>query len=140
LNHSLLSTFYFFPIRYTIPNDVNFFKHIANLFKKLIQRSTTIFNIFSLESKLVKCSCSIFHKVEKMTMVNLNAYIFRSTLWNFMKFLPHVVDSKYYKILRLHVSKIVFFSKNLVVVLELAVLELFWWIRRHGTLWVKSVM
>jgi len=58
--------------------------------------------------------------------VNLNAYILQSTWWNFLKFLPYVVNSSYHKILRLRVSKTVFSSKNLIVVLEMAVLERFW--------------
>ena len=60
-----------------------------------------------------------------MVLVNVNAYILQSTWWNFLKFLPHVFKSSHYKILRLYVSKM-FFSKNLVVVLEMAILERFW--------------
>jgi len=39
-----------------------------------IQKSTTIFDIFPLRSKLVKCNSPFFCKVEKMFLTNLNAY------------------------------------------------------------------
>jgi len=38
---------------------------------------------------------------------------------------PHLLNPACYKILRLHVSKIVFFIENLLLVLEMAILERF---------------
>jgi len=73
----------------------------------------------------VKCSCPVFHR-EKRGFVNSNANILQSSWWKFLKFLLHLHKPVYYKILRLHVSKNVFFLKFGTYTRN-GILELFRW-------------
>jgi len=62
-----------------------------------------------------------------MIFVNSNSNILQSTQWKFLKFFSHLLKLVHYKILQFYVSKNVFFFKNLILVLEMEVLEHFWW-------------
>jgi len=59
-----------------------------------------------------------------MNFVTSNTNILESTKQKFLNFFSHFLKLVYYKIIRLHVSKKVFF-KILVLVLEMAVFERF---------------
>jgi len=69
-------------------------------------------------------------------------------IWMLISFDPHGgIFWKFYHMLFRHFTtrsygytcQNLFFSKKLVVVLEMAVLERFWWIHSHGTLGVNQV-
>jgi len=90
-------------------------------------------DIFSYKCELVKCSCPDFCKAKKNVFVISNANILQSTWWIFLKFFLHLFRLAYHKILWLHVSKNVFFQ-NLVLVLEMSVLEHFWWKHSYSPL------
>jgi len=112
LNHSLLlSTYYFFPICYTTPNDLKFFKHVYNLTWRMNPKSSTILDIFSYHCDFVKCCCLIFHRAKMKIFVNSNINIFQSIRWKFLKFFPHLLKLAYYKILQLDVSENISFLK-----------------------------
>jgi len=85
----------------------------------------------------VKYSYLVSYKAKKRIFVTSNANILQFSRWKLLNFFPHLLNLAYFKILRLHVSKIVFF-KNLVLVLKMAVLERFWWQHSQGTLGVKE--
>jgi len=49
--------------------------------------------------------------IAKIFFATSNANILQSTRWKFLKFFPHLLKTTYYKILRLHVSKFIYFLK-----------------------------
>jgi len=138
LKHSLLlSTYYFFPICHTIPNDVKFFKHITNLFRKLNSKKYHPFWQFFIEKWACEMQLPSFSQIWKngfgeFECLYLTIYTaeFSETFTAYFQFIT-LQDPT------LTCVKIYFFSKNLVVVLEMAVLERFWWIHSYGTLGVK---
>jgi len=68
-------------------------------------------DIFSYKCDLLKCSCLDFCRDSKRNFVTSNAYTLQSAWWKILKFFPHLWNLAYYKILRLHVSKNVFYQK-----------------------------
>jgi hypothetical protein len=112
LNHFVLFfTYYFFPICCAIPNDLNFFKHVANLTWGMNPKSNHHFGHFSYKCDLVKCNCPYFYRAKKMIFAISNVGILQSTKWKILNFFPHIFKLFYYKILRLYVFKNVFHLK-----------------------------
>jgi len=115
LNHSLLlSTYYFLFICWTTPNDLKIFKHIDNLPCRMNPKSYNHFGHFFIQMWPSKVQLTSFSHGQKKDFVNSNANILQSRWWKFLKFFPHLFKSAYYKILRLHVSKNVFFLKFVI--------------------------
>jgi len=104
----LLTIFFLYVVQFQM--IWNFSIIYPTCLEEWIHRSTTILGVFSCKCDLVKCSCLVFRRVKKMIFVNSNANILKSAWWKFLKFFPHILKLVYYKILRLHVSKNVFFQ------------------------------
>jgi len=137
LNHSLLlSTYYFFSICCTIPNDLKIFKHLANLPRRINLKSYHHFEHFFIQMSASKVQLPKFLQGQKRIFVNSNTNILQSTWWKFLKFFPHLLKPYYYKILHYMCPKM-FFFENLVLVLEVVVLECFWWKHCQKPLGVK---
>jgi len=110
LIHSLfLSPCYFFPIYCTIPNDLKFFKHVANLPWRMNPKKHHHLRHFFMQMWPCEVNCLFFGKVKKMIFVNSNINILQFAWWKFLKFFPHILKPMYYRILWLHVSKYGFF-------------------------------
>jgi len=123
LNPSLfLSTYYFFPLYWIIPNDLKNFKHVANLPWKMNPKKHHHFEHFTYKCNLVKCNFSIFRRAKKMIFVTSNANILQSTWWKFLNIFPRLLKPSYYRILWLHMSKKCIFSST-----------------RNGSFWVFLV-
>ena len=112
MNHSLLlATYYFFPICCTIPNNLKFFKHIANLTWKVNPKSCNHFGHFFMQIWTSELQLPGFSRAKKRIFVTSNANFLQSRRWKNLKFFPHLLKLVHYKILRLHLSKSVF-KKN----------------------------
>jgi len=122
LNHSLLlSTYYFFCICYTTPNDLKFFKHVYNLAWRMNPKSDNHFGYFSYHCDLGKCCCPVhmgsvdvrFFTGPKWGCLSIQTliYIFQSTRWKFLKCFSPLLKLAYYKILRFDVSENISFLK-----------------------------
>jgi len=110
LNHSLfLSTYYFFPIGCTIPNDVKFLKHVANLPWRMNPKKHHLHKYFFIQMWPCEVLLPCFLKGQKMIFANSNANILQSMRWKFLKFFPTSFEIRVLvKILLLHVSKFIY--------------------------------
>jgi len=104
-----LSTYYFFPICCTIPNDLKFFKHVANLTWNVNPKKHQQHGHFFIQIWAYKVQLPDFLQGQKRILANSNANILQSIWWKFLKFFPHFFKLVYYKILWLHISKNIFF-------------------------------
>jgi len=87
LNHSLLlSTYYFISISCTIPNDLKFFKHVANLLWRLNPKKHHHFGHFFIQVDLVKYNCHVFCKAKKRIFANSNTYVLQRYTVEISKF------------------------------------------------------
>jgi len=87
LNHFLfLSTYSFFPICCTISNDLKFSSMQPTCLEELIQRITTILDIFSYKCDLLKCSYLLFDKAKKVFLsiqILMSCNLYGENFWNF---------------------------------------------------------
>jgi len=132
LNHSLLlSTYYFFPICCTISNDLKFFKHVANLSRKKnpkkhhhFEHSFLFIEKWDYELQLLGFSQGQKNDSSEFECLYFAIHVVRISEI-FTKCFQVSISLQYPTITYLKKS---FFSfKNLVLVLKMAVLELFGW-------------
>jgi len=128
LNHSLhLSIYYFFPVCCTIPNDLKIFKHVANLTWRMNPKSYHHFGHFFIQMWPCEVQLPIFSQGQKkgflsiQTLISCNLH--GGNFWNFF----HIFANKYTTRSYSYMCPKMFFFYNLGLVIEVAVLERFWW-------------
>jgi len=138
LNRSLLlSTYYFFPICFTIPNDLKNFKHVANLPWNMNLKNYNHFGHFfhinlTLWSAAARFSAGPkkgFLSIQTLKSCNLHG----GNSWVFFHIFLNQISTRSYGYM---CPKNMFFY-IFVLVLEMVVFELFWWKHSHGPLGVK---
>jgi len=127
LNHSLLlSTSYFFPICYTIPNDLNFSSMQPTCLENESKELQPFWTFFYTNMSLWSAAAQIFAGSKKgflsiQTLISCNLH--GEKFWNFFHIFSNQFNLRSYS----YMCPKKFFFKNLVLVLEIAILKWFWW-------------
>ncbi len=125
MNHSLLlSTCSFFSISCTNPNNLKFFKHVANLPWIMNPKKHLHFGHFFIQMWPSEMQLPIFFARPKKRFPSIQTLISCNLQCKFLKFFPHLLKLVHYKILWSHVHKNVFFLK-------------FYTCTRNGSFWWK---
>jgi len=136
LNHCLLlSPYYFFPICNILYNSKwsKIFQACSQLaLKNESKEAPPFWTFFSCKCDLVKCSCPVFCKIKKIILsiqllISCNSH--DENFWIFFHIFANQCTTRSYG----YMYPKMFFFKNLVLVLEMAVLEHFWWKHSQGT-------
>jgi len=139
LNHWLLLSIYdFFPTCCTIPNDLKFFKHVANFTWEMNPKNHQQHGHFFIQIWACKVELLNFCKAKKKDLYQFKCYYLAIHAMEISEIFSTSFQTSLLQDPMVTYIKKCFFFKILVLVLKLAVLEHFRWKHSQGTLGVKN--
>ncbi len=140
MNHSLLlSTYYFFPIRCTIPNDLKIFKHVFNLSRKRNPKKNHHFAHFFIEKWASEVYLPCFSHGPKNDFIEFECLYLTFHIVEISEVFTTCSQISILQDPMVTCAKKSLKEKYLVLVLKMTTLEHYEWKHSHGTLGVNQV-